>query len=44
MIIDTSAIIAILFDEVDAMSYAKAITEADHAAYRQQPSSKRQSL
>jgi len=29
MIIDTSAIIAILFDEDDAMSYAKAITEAD---------------
>jgi ribonuclease VapC len=29
MIIDTSAIIAILFDEDDAMSYAKAITAAD---------------
>ena len=29
MIIDTSAIIAILFEEDDAISYAKAITEAD---------------
>jgi ribonuclease VapC len=29
MIIDTSAILAILFDENDAMSYAKAIAEAD---------------
>jgi ribonuclease VapC len=29
MIIDTSAIIAILFDEDDAKIYAKAITEAD---------------
>jgi ribonuclease VapC len=29
MIIDSSAIIAILFAEDDAMSYAKAMTEAD---------------
>jgi ribonuclease VapC len=29
MIIDTSAIIAILFEQDDAISYAKAITEAD---------------
>jgi ribonuclease VapC len=29
MIIDTSAIIAILFDEDDAIKYAKAISEAD---------------
>jgi ribonuclease VapC len=29
MIIDTSAIIAILFDEYDAETYAKAITRAD---------------
>ena len=34
MIVDTSAVLAILFNEEDAESYARAISEAESAGYR----------
>jgi ribonuclease VapC len=36
MIVDTSALLAVLFDEPDAERYARAVAEADTAPFRRQ--------